>query len=75
MNADKSAVVRGEDALAAMIAEGKKVTMNSVAKRAGFSHANFRYPEFADLKDDIEQAAEKQVQEKLSDNVELLKKK
>lgn len=74
MTTDKTALKRGEEALEAMLAEGKKVTMNSVAKRAGFSHANFRYAEFADLKDDIEKAAAKQVQDKLSNNVEILKR-
>jgi len=74
MTTDKTALIRGEEALKAMLTEGKKVTMNSVAKRAGFSHANFRYTEFAVLKDDIEKAAAKQAQEKLSNNVEILKR-
>lgn len=74
MSKNKSALERGFDALNTLIAEGAKITMNSVAKRAEFNHANFRYPEFADLKDTIAAAQKQQQGTKLSNEVEVLKK-
>jgi len=70
-----SAVKRGEKALKSMVLAGVKVTKNAVAKQANFSHTNFRYPEFADLKDDIEAAAAKQKLDKQNSDIKVLKQK
>ncbi|MEH0688624.1 hypothetical protein H4F17_06080 [Vibrio cholerae] len=70
-----SALKRGERAFEEMVAAGIKVTKNAVAKRAGFNHSNFRYPEFANLKDDIETMEVQQKLGKQSDNINELKLK
>lgn len=75
MSNNLSAIKRGEEALNVMITEGIKITKNAVAKRASFSHTNFRYAEFADLKDDIEASEAQQILSKQTNNMEALKQK
>lgn len=71
---DKSrALERGYAALEELVKKGSKVNMNSVAKQGGFSHANFRYAEFADLKDAIADAGKKQLEVKNTEDIETLK--
>ncbi len=73
MNDKSRALERGYAALEELVKKGSKVNMNSVAKQGGFSHANFRYAEFADLKDAITDAGKKQLEVKSAEEVETLK--
>lgn len=73
MNDKSRALERGYAALEELVKKGSKVNMNSVAKQGGFSHANFRYAEFADLKDAIADAGKKQLEVKNAEDVETLK--
>jgi hypothetical protein len=73
MTDKKGALERGYIALKELVKKGSKVNMNSVAKHAGFSHTNFRFPEFADLKDAISEAQKKQLTIKKTEEVETLR--
>lgn len=73
MNDSKSALQRGEEALSVMLLEGSKISKNSVAKRAGFNHTNFYKAEFADLRNDIENAALEQKKNSLTGDIDKLK--
>lgn len=73
MTDKNGALERGYNALKELVRKGSKINMNSVAKLGGFSHANFRYPEFADLKDAITDANKKHLAQKKAQEVETLK--